>query len=142
MTSTTGRTFIDTNVLVYAVDDGEPAKRDRARAVLAAEADNLVLSTQVLSEFYVVVTRKLTKPMRERDAAAAVRELAKLPIVPSDASLVLDAVELSRSAGLSLWDALVIQAARVAGCARILTEDLADDTLIGSLRVENPFRST
>ena len=141
MPSTTGRTFVDTNVLVYAVDEGEPAKRDRARAVLtSAEPDDLVLSTQVLSEFYVVVTRKLTKPMRSSDAAAAVRELAKLPVVPTDAALVVDAVELSGSAGISLWDALVVQAAVAAGCTRILTEDLADDTEIAGVRIENPLR--
>lgn len=141
MPSTTGRTFVDTNVLVYAIDDGEPAKRDRARAILTeAEADDLILSTQVLSEFYVVVTRKLAKPMRSADAAAAVRELAKLPVVPTDATMVLDAVELSGSEGISLWDALIVQASAAAGCARILTEDLADDTEIAGVRIENPFR--
>lgn len=141
MPSTTGRTFVDTNVFVYAVDDGEPAKRDRARGILTeAEADDLVLSTQVLSEFYVVVTRKLAKSMRLADAAAAVRELAKLPVVPTDAAMVLDAVELSSSEGMSLWDSLIVQASAAAGCTRILTEDLADDTEIVGVRIENPFR--
>lgn len=136
-----GRDFVDTNVLVYAVDDAEPAKRDRARSILGADdaASRLVLSTQVLCEFYVVVTRRLQRPLPAGDAAEAVRELSKLAVVGSDADLVGDAVRLSIEAQLSLWDALVVEAARVAGCERVLTEDLSDGAEIASVRIENPF---
>lgn len=135
------REFVDTNVLVYAVDDSEPAKRDRARQLLSAEdaGTRLVLSTQVLCEFYVVATRKLERPMTPDDAAEAVRELSKLAIVGADTSLVADGIRLSRTTQISLWDALIVAAAKVAGCEQVLTEDLSHGTEIDGVRIENPF---
>lgn len=138
----TGRSFVDTNVVVYAVDENpaDRAKHDAAVELLADQPENLVLSTQVLQEFYHVVTRKLAKPLDARRAAAAVRALTKLDVVGSDAELVLAAIEASQSAQISVWDALIVAAASLAQCERILTEDLADGQTIHGLRVENPFR--
>jgi predicted nucleic acid-binding protein len=140
MSSTSVKTFVDTNVLVYAIDDAEPSKRDRARDLLQSlGAEEIVLSAQVLAEFYVVVTRKLAHPMSPADAAAAVGELARLRVVPVDGNLVDESVALSRRADLSLWDALVIRAAAVAGCGRVLSEDLAHGSKLAGVRIENPF---
>ncbi len=136
---TTARSFLDTNVLVYAVDESEPAKRDRARELLAAPDVPLILSAQVIGEFYVVATRKLAIPLDEADVAAAVAELLRLPVVPIDAELVRAAIATSRSAQLSYWDALIVEAAAAAGCDRLLTEDLSHGVTIRSVRVENPF---
>ncbi|PZS10785.1 MAG: PIN domain nuclease [Acidimicrobiales bacterium] len=105
----------------------------------SAAPGELVLSTQVLQEFYVTATRKLPNPLPLAQAADAVQDFAGFPVVPSDARLVLAAVEISRSAQLSLWDALLIEAARTAGCDRILTEDLNHGATIGGVRIENPF---
>jgi predicted nucleic acid-binding protein len=135
------KTFVDTNVLVYAVDDSEPQKRDIARSVLSSGSyGELVLSTQVLSEYYVTVTRKLAQPMSDVQAAEALDWLSLNPTVSVDTKLVKSAVEISRSARLSYWDGLVVAAAANAGCERLLTEDLNDGQEIGSVRVENPFR--
>jgi predicted nucleic acid-binding protein len=135
-----GSAFVDTNVLVYAVDDGEPRKRDRARSLLAApSAGALVVSTQVLNEFYVVTTRKLERPLPEARAAEAVKQLSMLPTVVTDVALVHSAITISRESRLSLWDALIVAAATAAGCERILTEDLSDGASIGSVKIENPF---
>jgi len=139
MTAT--RSFLDTNVLVYAVDEADPRKRDVARGLLAGEdVGSLVLSSQVLSEFYVVATRKLAEPMNEADAAEAVEQLSKLPAVAADKELVRSGIALSREAQLSFWDGLILAAAAVGGCERVLTEDLADGAEIGGVRIENPFR--
>jgi len=136
----TERVFIDTNVWVYAVDAADPAKRERARAVLAPRDDaHITTSSQVLSEFYTVVTRKLASPMSEELAAQMVDQLSQLPVVPVDVDLVLRAVAGSRAWNISLWDALIIRAAEVAGCAVVLSEDLADGATYGSVRVSNPF---
>jgi predicted nucleic acid-binding protein len=135
----TDRAFVDTNVLVYSVDDADLHKRDVARALLVHRVDELVVSAQVLSEFYVVVTRKLAQPMSGEDAAAAVSELSKLPVVPNDATLVRDAIALSREGQLSFWDAQIVAAARTAGCETLYTEDLASDTTIAGVRILNPF---
>ncbi len=133
------RCFVDTNVLVYSVDDADPRKRDAARALLADRGADLMVSAQVLAEFYVVVTRKLVQPMSEVDAAAAVGELAELPVVPTDATLVREAIALSRDAQLSFWDAQIVAAARTAGCDTVITEDLAHGTTIAGVRIQNPF---
>ena len=134
----TGRAFLDTNILVYAVDEADPAKQDIARALLT-KADNVVISAQVLNEFYVTITRRL-KPAVAPDAAAKmVRALARLPCVAIDAQLVQLALHAAQRWQLSHWDSLVIEAARQAGCTRVLTEDLAGGANYNGLTIENPF---
>ena len=136
----TERTFVDTNVWVYAVDQADPAKHARALALLTPSPEtDLVVSTQVLMEFYVVVTRKLGAPLLEDAAQAMVNEMARLPVVPADAQLVVSAISGSREWHISLWDALIVRAAEISGCGRILSEDLANGAVYGSVRVENPF---
>jgi predicted nucleic acid-binding protein len=134
--------FVDTNVCVYAVDAADPAKRERALEVAApARGRDLVVSTQVLTEFYAVVTRKLSVPVPAQDAEAMVAHLSALPIVAVDASLAAAAIAGSRKWLISIWDALILRAAEVAGCGLVLSEDLADGATYGSVAVENPFRS-
>ena len=134
------RSFLDTNVLVYALDESEPQKRDTARRLLgSSDYGEFVLSAQILSEFYVVATRRLAQPVAEDIAVAAVDQLSQLPIVSIDPTLVKDAIELSRSAQVSYWDGLVVAAAAKAGCQRLLKEDLNNGQTIGSIQVENPF---
>jgi predicted nucleic acid-binding protein len=141
MNSMNGRSFVDSNVVVYSVDANpdERAKRETAMALLASEPDDLVISTQVLQEFYVVVTRKLAYPLDEERAARALRGLAKLDVVGVDVPLVMAAAETSRTAKLSVWDALIIEAARQAGCARVFSEDMSDGQVIRGVTVKNPF---
>lgn len=137
----TGRTFLDTNVLVYAMDDDEPARQARARALMSeARAETHVVSPQVLQEFYQAVTRKIARPVAPEAAAEAVRVLARLTVVPADAAQVVAAIDLHRRYQVSLWDALILQAALTGACDRVLTEDLQDGFRLGSLTVENPFR--
>lgn len=136
-----GKTFVDTNVFVYAVDEAEPAKRDIAQHVLASDRyGEFVLSSQILGEFYVTVTRKLAACISEDEAAQALERLGKYPTVSIDTTLVKRAIQIGRSTQLSYWDSLVVAAAGRAGCERLLTEDLNDGQEIDSVRVENPFR--
>ena len=137
----TGSSFLDSNVLVYSVDESpaEKAKHEVAVGLLAAQAEELVVSTQVLQEFYVVTTRKLKVPLSEERAARAVRGIAKLDVVDVDVPLVLAPVETSRAARISLWDALIIEAASRAGCERVLSADLNAGQEIHGVRIENPF---
>ena len=132
--------FVDTNVWVCAVDTADPAKRERAlQAVAPAPGRDIVVSTQVLTEFYAVVTRKLATPVSLDDAEAMVHQLLALPVVAIDASLVASVISGSREWQISIWDALIVRAAEVAGCRRVLSEDLADGRTYGSIVVENPF---
>ena len=131
-------TFLDTNVLVYAFDSADDAKRERALTVLAEHPD-AVISTQVLLEWFTIVTRKLTPTLPLADAVTAMGVLARLDVVPADADLALRAARTSVEAQLSIWDAMVIEAAAIAGCGTILTEDLNDGQVIRGVKVINPF---
>jgi predicted nucleic acid-binding protein len=144
MSSMSDRVFIDTNVLVYCFDRGEPEKRARALEVVNRFSDSsgeqLVLSTQVMQELYVTLTRKLNPSLSELDAERAVAKLAELPIVPIDRAMVLSAIGTSRRYQLSLWDSLILQAAFTSGCCRVLSEDMQDGFELEGVIVENPFR--
>lgn len=135
-------TFVDTNVLVYAHDTSETRRQPIARALL----DELwtsrtgLLSTQILQEFYVVATRKFHPPMSRRAAREIVALYGIWPVVQVDVTLILTASELEERHKLSFWDALVVEAARVAGAARLVTEGLQDGRSIGGVRIEDPFR--
>lgn len=132
--------FVDTNVLVYAYDRGEPEKQKVALALLeAGDADSFVISSQVLGEFFTVVTRKLATPLHHDEAASAVLALSDLAVVPVDASLVREALDLLAGEQVSYWDALIVVAARRGGCVRILTEDLRTGGTVSGIRIENPF---
>ncbi len=136
--------FLDTNVLVYAFDDSSPEKKEQALRLLAGEvagisADDLVISTQVLQEFYVTVVRKLARPLSAEMAETAVERFADLHVELIDEETVLEAIRRSRRDKLSLWDSLVVGTALQAGCGRLLTEDLQQGRRFGELTIENPF---
>jgi predicted nucleic acid-binding protein len=136
-----GRTFVDTNVLLYAHDASETDKQPIARALLEELwADRSgVLSTQVLQEFYVVATRKFTPPMRRSEARELVALYATWSVVQVDVGLIVDAATLEERAQLSFWDALIVEAARRAGATRLVSEDLQDGRRIAGLVIEDPF---
>ena len=137
-----GKAFVDTNVFVYLFDQDAPSKQAVARQILQTEGPpgHIVLSTQVLQEFYVSVTRKLGKPLSESDGAEAAHDLCAFDVVEVDKEMVLRSMTLSRAERLSFWDALSIEAARTRKCDRLLTEDLQDGRQFGSLKITNPFR--
>ena len=131
--------FLDTNVLVYLFDSDAPEKQARAREILREERDRLVVSVQVLGEFYVTVTRKLAVPLTVQAAARAVDALCELQVQALHPNLARSAVRRSRSSRLSYWDALIVETALDAGARVLFTEDLQDGQVIDSLRIVNPF---
>jgi len=133
------RYFIDTNVLVYANDRSSPERRARAREILAHAISTRqgCLSTQVLQEFFVVVTKKAG--VSAANARAQVVALSRLDIVMPDATIVLSAIDLHIIHHLSFWDALILKSAAAAGCRRLLTDDLGHGQVIDGVRIENPF---
>ena len=134
------RVFIDTNVLVYRFDGSDPLKQATAAALLADDELDLVISTQVLSEFFAIVTRKLNPPMPIDDAITAVENLSELEVLPVTRNLVLDATRTARDHQLSYWDALIVESASRAGAAELITEDLADGSNLRGVTIRNPFR--
>ena len=132
--------FFDTNVLVYAFDEGEPEKRAVALALIEehlVDGDG-VLSVQVLREFYSAVRRE-PQPLSNEAAAAAVGRLAGFSPLSEDVGLVLKAVRRTGEMSISLWDAMIVEAALKAGADRLFTEDLQHGQVIEGMRVENPF---
>jgi predicted nucleic acid-binding protein len=100
-----------------------------------------MVSTQVLQEFYVSVTRKLAQPLDAETAYRAVEDLAALPVVQIDTTLILSAITRHRKEQVSFWDALIIQAALEGGAGILYTEDLQHGRVMDGLRIENPFLS-
>jgi len=133
--------FVDSNVLVYAVSDGEPGKQSRAREILARGFTEgcYAISTQVMFEVYVNVTQKARIGLPPREAFEYVRALSEWPVVGMTPDLVLAALSLAQRAKISAWDAGIIEAARQIGCKRVLSEDLSDGQVYGGVTVENPF---
>lgn len=108
--------------------------------VVTENPEDLVVSTQVLAEFYRTITRRIARPLAEDLAAEAVGHLARYRAIGNDAGLVLSAVAFARAHGLAIWDALIVRAAQVARCDRLLTEDPARRSQIRDVVVVNPFR--
>ncbi len=134
-----GKVFLDANILVYAQDQDSPAKRRRSREVIAAlaESGSGVISTQVLQEFYVTVTRKLgVAPL----AAKSVLQTFKIfEIVQASPDLIESAIDCSVLNAISFWDALIVAAAASSGCAIVYSEDLNPGQTIQGVRIENPL---
>jgi predicted nucleic acid-binding protein len=131
-----GDRFFDTNVLLYLLSS-DHAKADRAEDALAQGG---VISVQVLNEFASVATRKLRMPVAEiREALATVR--AVCTVVPISEETHDNGLELAERYGLSLYDAMIIASALLAGCKILLSEDMQDGQVIErSLEIRNPFR--
>ena len=133
--------FFDTNVLVYCMDAGDPDRQARAieRFARACEQDTVVLSAQVLQEFYAVTTRKLQPPLSPAAAQAQVERLASFEVVGSSATSVLEATRLAARHQLQWWDALILEAALRAQADVLVSEDGQHGQRFGKLTVENPF---
>lgn len=135
------RVFLDTNVFVYLYDSDSPDKQARARALLdyLSVSNTLFVSTQVLQEFYVTVSRKFSKQLTQDEILLATRTLSALPVVRVSVEMIFSAIELVRRLQFSFWDGLILQAALKAECTLLVSEDLQHGQRIGNLRIENPF---
>jgi len=133
--------FLDTNVLVYMFDADAPRKQAQAQQLFneVAREGRLLISTQVLQEFYVISTRKLAVPLTSQEAERAVRDLAAFTLIPIDAQIILAAIKITNHYRFSFWDSLIIQAAMRGGAKILYSEDLQDGQMIDELRVQNPF---
>ena len=133
--------FVDTNVLVYARDLSVPPKQQRALEWMSGLWASRLgrTSVQVLNEYYVTVTRKLSPGLVPSDARADVDDLRAWAPVPISAGLLDSAFAAEDRFGLSYWDSLIVAAAQAADCDYLLTEDLQDGQCLDSVTVLNPF---
>lgn len=131
--------FIDTNLFVYFIDAEAAEKRLRAaelinRLYLANEA---VISTQVLQEFYNAATKKFRLPSAQ--VLATAREYARARVVQISQSIVFAAMQRHADGQFSFWDALIVEAALAGGCKVLYSEDMHHGLVVDGLTIENPF---
>jgi predicted nucleic acid-binding protein len=127
--------FLDTNVVLYLLSSDDE-KADRAEEIIARGG---VVSVQVLNEFASVATRKLGMRIAEaREVLAAVRSLCK--VVPLQEDTHDAGLQIAERHRLSIYDAMIVSAARLAGCKVILSEDMQDGLQLEGMRVRDPFR--
>ena len=137
-----GLEFVDTNILVYAFTAGTDSRQLTSRKLydrLISE-DLLCLSTQVLQEFFVTLTRKYGH--NTEAVIGYVRDLAEWPYFTIDAAAIEEAGWLSHNSKISFWDALVIVSARRMGAKTLYSADLSHGQVISGVTVINPFHQT
>jgi len=141
MTAERDLAFVDTNVLMYAFDKNSSPKKRAAQRLInqLMDEDRLRVSTQVLQELFVTLTRKVNQPCSNDEALAVLEDLTAWPLMAVDYAAIRAAVRLAGQAKLSFWDALVVVAAARIGAAVLYTEDLNHGQEILGVRVSNPF---
>jgi predicted nucleic acid-binding protein len=135
-------TFVDTNILVYAHDTDAGRRHEVASALVRQlwDARDGVLSTQVLQEFYVTITRKIPKPIARKDARDLVQTYTAWQVIGVEAVDILAASDYEERFRLSFWDALILISALKANADELVSEDLLAGRRIRGLQITNPFR--
>lgn len=135
------KAFFDTNVLVYAFDKSESKKGAIARQLIRdfGTDGNLVLSTQVLQEYYVTVTKVGKIMLTKEEAEEIVNDFAEFPLVQVDRAIISRAMKRHQSKVFSFWDSLIVESAIQSGCSQLLSEDMQDGLVVDSLTIRNPF---
>lgn len=135
------RTFLDTNVLLYAFDTESARKYPTARKTVEDlwRSGTGIVSTQVLQEFFVNVTKKISRPITVNAAKGIVLDFQKWKVVVNDGGSLLGAIDIQAEHGYSFWDSLIIHAAVEGGAKLLLSEDLKDGQRIRGVTIRNPF---
>jgi predicted nucleic acid-binding protein len=135
------KTFVDTNVIVYAYDTTAGEKHSAARKIMMDlwRSGGGLVSTQVLQELYVTLTRKVPRRLKPAQAVEIIEDLLTWDVAVNDGEAILQAIGLETREKLSFWDALVVVAAAHGGAEVLLSEDLADGRTLAGVRIQNPF---
>ncbi|AFZ34874.1 PilT protein domain protein [Stanieria cyanosphaera PCC 7437] len=133
--------FVDTNVLVYAYDRSAGKKHLLASNLIKKlwQTRQGCLSVQVLQEFYVTVTRKVSQPLAWQEASEIIRNLSVWQVHSPQTDDILDAIRIQNRYGISFWDSMIVVSAVTMNCQIIWTEDLNSGQLYEQLLVQNPF---
>jgi len=136
-----GKTFVDTNIIVYAYDITAGEKHSAAKRLLSGlwRSGRGLVSTQVLQEIYVTVTAKIPRPLEPRPAAELIEDMLTWDVVVNDGDTILRAISLVCREKIQFWDALIVAAAARGGAERLVSEDLSSGRTIAGVRIVNPF---
>ena len=135
------KSFLDTNILIYQMDNREVVKRKKCRELVRALVlrHEAVISTQILQEFYVVCTAKLkVKPILVK---GMIHGFQNMEVVTVGADLINEAIDTSIQYQISFWDSLVVASAESAKCQYLITEDLNAGQVIRNVKIQNPMKS-
>jgi predicted nucleic acid-binding protein len=134
------KVFLDTNILVYSLDQSNPEKRRKCRGIirsLTGESSG-VISTLVMQEFYVAATVKLgAEPLLIKDILRSLERFETVVVTPI---LIKEAIDCSIINRLSFWDALIVVSAESANCETLWTEDMNEGQIIRGVCIENPLK--
>ena len=133
-------TFLDTNVLVYSIDGKDPAKQVVAREIVvsAVRGGGFLISAQVLNEFSNIALLKLKLSVEE--VRKFVSFFSRIGVVSLESRWTDAALLLKQRYETQFFDSLLLAAAQEKGCDEILTEDLNDGQMYGSVKAVNPFK--
>jgi predicted nucleic acid-binding protein len=136
------KTFVDTNVLVYAHDSDAGKKHEKAKKTIIGlwETEAGVISTQVLQEFYVTLTRKVPTPLKKSQARRILNNYMAWEVAVNNEKTVLQAIEIEENYNISFWNAMIVSAAYLKNAAIILTEDLNEGQIIEGITIVNPLK--
>ena len=135
------KAFFDTNILAYAFDQRSPEKRKKAKDLIALwmPSGDMVISTQVLQELFVVLTRKFAPAISLDNAKKVPETFSPVETIKIDREKIFKAIEIVKESSISFWDGLIVSAAVFARCKVIFTEDLNSGEVIAGVKVENPL---
>lgn len=136
------KVFVDTNVLVYGYDISAGQKHNDAVKLLKDlwNTGRGIMSTQVLQEFFVTVTKKIPNPLDMVIAKNIVRDFLKWKLIVVDGGIILDAIDIQHEYRYSFWDSLIISSAVEGGANTLFSENLSDGQVIKGVNILNPFR--
>ncbi|MFH1287084.1 MAG: PIN domain-containing protein [bacterium] len=135
------KTFLDTNILVYSHDISAGHKHSIACGIIRDLWENRlgVISTQVLQEFFITVTKKISSPLDKKIAKEIVRDLMEWDVVINDKESILDSIDIHSKYKYSFWDSMIIQAAARGGAKILFSEDMSDSRIVNGVKIINPF---
>ena len=136
------KSFVDTNILMYAHDRTTGVKHERAKALIEKlwDSGGGVLSTQVLQELCINLRRKSSRPVSIEETRRLIQDYSSWDVVVNTAESVLQALSIELRYKISFWDALILHAAGISGATVLYSEDLAAGQTYGAVRVVNPLQ--
>ena len=139
MNSTATKIFLDTNFITYIFDSRDVEKQKKARSIFSGlvASQNCCISTQVLQELFNVLTKKLH--YSKEDAQRIILNLKNIPVREIKIKDVELAIEISIASQFTIYDSLILAAAKALGCEVVYSEDLNHGQVVEGVRIENPF---
>lgn len=134
-----GKVFVDSNILVYQFSETEPEKSELANSLLLElmSENRMVWSTQVIQEFYAVMTKKYKVPSLQ--VKKIIEAYSSAECVINTPEIINKAIDIQILNTLSFWDSLVLSSAKNANCTTLLSEDMNAGQFVNGILITNPF---